>query len=114
MVSLFVYLHLRQLGSCYLDLPAAAAPCATKYSSASSGDLHLYRDLAPPKAAFAYEFCNDCAFIVRQMLEQGSHPILAVKTARVGDFNGKTLSTLNTSLVNLDPDIPEAGALRTW
>ena len=51
---------------------------------------------------------------VLQMLEQGSHPVLAVKSARVGDFNGKTLSTLNTSLVSLDPDIPEAGMLRNW
>ena len=49
-----------------------------------------------------------------QMVEQGSHPVLAVKTARVGDFNGKTLSTLNTSMLNLDPDIPEAGRLRNW
>lgn len=48
------------------------------------------------------------------MLDQGLHPVLAVKTARVGDFNGKTLSTLGGSLLNLDPDIPEAGTLRNW
>ena len=40
--------------------------------------------------------------------------MVAIKTARVGDFNGKTLSTLSTSLVDVDPDIPEAGRLRNW
>lgn len=57
---------------------------------------------------------STCAVTVLQMLDQGLHPVLAVKTARVGDFNGKTLSTLGGSLLNLDPDIPEAGTLRNW
>lgn len=50
----------------------------------------------------------------RLEMEVGRHPILAVKGARVGDFNGKNLSTVNSSVVNVDPDIPEAGALRHW
>jgi len=49
-----------------------------------------------------------------QIAEQGGHPVVAVKTARVGDFNGKTLSTLSTSLVDIDPDVAEAGMLRNW
>lgn len=45
----------------------------------------------------------------------GHHPIVAVKGARVGDFNGKTLSTVSSSTVLLDPvDPPEAGQLRSW
>ena len=49
-----------------------------------------------------------------QLVESGGHPVVAIKTARVGDFNGKTLSTLGTSLVDIDPDVPEAGVLRSW
>lgn len=45
----------------------------------------------------------------------GQHPILAVKSARVGDYNGKTLSTVSSSTVVVDPvDPPEAGQLRAW
>ena len=64
---------------------------------------------------FALPFDFDAlAFAFMQIAESGAHPVVAVKTARVGDFNGKTLSTLSTSLVDVDPDVPEAGLLRNW
>ncbi|KFM22959.1 Replication protein A 70 kDa DNA-binding subunit [Auxenochlorella protothecoides] len=45
----------------------------------------------------------------------GTHPVLAVKNARVGDFNGKTLSTVSSSTVLIDPpDVAEAARLRAW
>lgn len=45
----------------------------------------------------------------------GKHPILAVKSARVGDYNGKTLSTVSSTTIVVDPvDTPEAGNLKTW
>lgn len=41
--------------------------------------------------------------------------MLVVKGARVGDFNGKTLSTVGSSTVLIDPvDVPEAGTQRSW
>ncbi|KAK9813638.1 hypothetical protein WJX73_001046 [Symbiochloris irregularis] len=46
--------------------------------------------------------------------KDGHKPILAIKSARVGDFNGRTLSTVSSSSIAVDPDIPEAGALRHW
>ena len=52
--------------------------------------------------------------MLSQMAKQGEKPILAVKSARVGDFNGKTLSTVGSSLIMVNPDIPEAGRLRHW
>lgn len=45
---------------------------------------------------------------------QGRRPVLALKGARVGDFNGKSLSTLNSSTVLIDPERPETAALRSW
>lgn len=50
-----------------------------------------------------------------QAVESNQHPVLAVKAARVGDFNGKSLSTISTSRLTMDPpDLPEAGNLRNW
>ena len=41
-------------------------------------------------------------------------PVVAVKGARVSDFGGRSLSTLMSSLLMVDPDIPEAHQLRGW
>ena len=49
-----------------------------------------------------------------QAVGEGRHPIVAIKNAKVGDYNGRTLSTTSSSSVTLDPDIPEAGHLRQW
>ncbi|KAL6438135.1 hypothetical protein ACFW04_004397 [Cataglyphis niger] len=44
-----------------------------------------------------------------------NNPILAIKGARVGEFNGaKTLSLTNSSAFVKDPDISEAHNLRKW
>lgn len=40
--------------------------------------------------------------------------IIAIKNARVGDYNGRTLSTSSTSTITYDPDIREAHELRGW
>jgi replication factor A1 len=37
-----------------------------------------------------------------------------LQDARVGDFNGRSLSSLSSSVLDMDPDLPEAGALRNW
>ena len=44
-----------------------------------------------------------------------NNPVLAVKGSRVGEFNGgKNLSTISSTVLQLDPDIPEAHRLRGW
>ncbi|KZC11216.1 Replication protein A 70 kDa DNA-binding subunit [Dufourea novaeangliae] len=44
-----------------------------------------------------------------------NNPVLAIKGARVGEFNGgKSLSTIGSSVLQIDPDIPEAHRLRGW
>ncbi|XP_031833471.1 replication protein A 70 [Nomia melanderi] len=43
------------------------------------------------------------------------NPVLAIKGARVGEFNGgKNLSTISSTVLQVDPDIPEAHRLRGW
>lgn len=46
---------------------------------------------------------------------RGHFPVLAVKGVKVGDFNGKNLSTVNASCLTLDPpDLEEGRRLRHW
>ena len=45
----------------------------------------------------------------------GNHPIIAAKSVRIGDYNGKTLSTIASTTIVVDPvDTPEAGSLKSW
>ncbi|KAF5356589.1 hypothetical protein D9758_008222 [Tetrapyrgos nigripes] len=42
------------------------------------------------------------------------NPVVALKGVKVGDFRGKNLSMVSSSVMNLNPDIQEASALREW
>ncbi|KAK9052769.1 hypothetical protein SSX86_029399 [Deinandra increscens subsp. villosa] len=59
-------------------------------------------------------FCNKEGEILQSMCDTGKFPVMAIKSARVGEFNGKTLGTISTSQLCIDPDFPEAHELRTW
>ncbi|KAJ0963496.1 hypothetical protein J5N97_028618 [Dioscorea zingiberensis] len=41
-------------------------------------------------------------------------PIVAIKSLKVGDFQGVSLSSLSKSKVLINPDLPEAKKLRAW
>ncbi|XP_015111159.1 replication protein A 70 kDa DNA-binding subunit [Diachasma alloeum] len=50
-----------------------------------------------------------------ESFDGSNHPVIAVKGARLGEFNGgKSLSTLSSSVIQVDPDLPEAHRLRGW
>ncbi|QDZ22081.1 replication factor A protein 1 [Chloropicon primus] len=59
-------------------------------------------------------YCNEPGNELELASQQGSHPVLAVKNARVGDYQGKTLGTISSTQLLVNPDIPEAGRLRNW
>ncbi|CAM9482030.1 unnamed protein product [Ascophyllum nodosum] len=42
------------------------------------------------------------------------NPVVAFKGVKLSDYNGRSLSTLNSSSVINDPDVAEAGELRAW
>lgn len=46
--------------------------------------------------------------------EDDTNPVVAVKGVKVGDFNGKNLSTVGSSVMLLNPDIKESHQLRGW
>jgi replication factor A1 len=61
------------------------------------------------------KYANEPGDHLFSAFQGGMRPVVAVKSARVGDFNGKTLSTVASSTVAVDPpDIPEAVQLRQW
>jgi len=43
-----------------------------------------------------------------------SKPVVALKAVKVGDFGGRTLSTIGSTVIDLQPDLPEATPLRAW
>ncbi|EIE20436.1 replication factor-a protein [Coccomyxa subellipsoidea C-169] len=51
---------------------------------------------------------------LEEVFNGGVHSVLALKNAKIGDYNGRTLSTVSTTTLTVDPDVPEAGHLRHW
>ena len=52
--------------------------------------------------------------LLMQIFRRGDHPIVGMKSLKVGDFNGKTLSTLGSSVIQIDPQHPRTQQLRSW
>ena len=42
------------------------------------------------------------------------HPVVFAKGCRLGDYNGRSLSTAGSSLVEIDPNHPRTAELRAW
>ncbi|KAI8825732.1 uncharacterized protein EV422DRAFT_513990 [Fimicolochytrium jonesii] len=49
-----------------------------------------------------------------EQFEANDNPVVAVKGVKVGDFGGRSLSLMGSSSLSVNPDIPEAHALRGW
>ncbi|CAK5277292.1 unnamed protein product [Mycena citricolor] len=45
---------------------------------------------------------------------EGSDQVIAFKSVKVGDYNGRSLSFFSSSSMQVNPDTPEAHALRGW
>lgn len=60
------------------------------------------------------EFCNREGQKLQEMVDSGFFPALAVKAGKVSDFSGKSLGTISSTQLFLNPDIPEAQNLRKW
>lgn len=59
-------------------------------------------------------FCNLEGQRLQNMCDSGAFPVLAVKSGRVSDFNGKAVGTISTSQLFIEPDFPEAQRLKEW
>jgi len=49
-----------------------------------------------------------------ESFEYTNNPVVAFKGVKVGDYGGRTLSMFSGSTMTIDPDIPQAHALRGW
>lgn len=59
-------------------------------------------------------FCNAEGQTLQNMCDSGIFPVLAIKSGRVNDFNGKSVGTISTSQLFIEPDFPEAHKLKSW
>ncbi|PHT58649.1 Replication protein A 70 kDa DNA-binding subunit C [Capsicum baccatum] len=59
-------------------------------------------------------FCNAEGQTLQSMCDSGAFPVLAVKAGRVNDFNGKSIGTISTSKLFIEPDFPEALKTKAW
>ncbi|XP_051137025.1 replication protein A 70 kDa DNA-binding subunit A-like [Andrographis paniculata] len=59
-------------------------------------------------------FCNAEGLNLQNFCDSGVNPVLAVKSARVNDFNGKSIGTISSSQLFIEPDFPEARNLKEW
>ncbi|KAK1417422.1 hypothetical protein QVD17_26549 [Tagetes erecta] len=60
------------------------------------------------------EFCNREGQKLQELVNCGFSPVLAVKAGKVNDFSGKSIGTISSSQLFIDPDSPEASNLRAW
>ena len=49
-----------------------------------------------------------------QKFDGSSNPVIAIKGAKVSDYNGVSLSTIGSSSVTVNPDLTEAHQLKGW
>ncbi|CAK7355970.1 unnamed protein product [Dovyalis caffra] len=59
-------------------------------------------------------FCNAEGQRLQTICDSGGFPVLAVKSGRVNDFNGKAVGTISTSQLFVEPDSAEAHRLKEW
>ncbi|BAT80055.1 hypothetical protein LR48_Vigan04g012700 [Vigna angularis] len=60
------------------------------------------------------EFCNREGQQLQEMVDSGFFPILAVKAGKVNDFSGKSIGSISTTQLFINPEFPEANSLRQW
>ncbi|KAI3790000.1 hypothetical protein L2E82_02809 [Cichorium intybus] len=60
------------------------------------------------------DFCNREGQTLQELVNSGLTPVLAVKAGKVNDFTGKTIGTVSSTQLFIDPESTEANTLRTW
>ncbi|PSS15480.1 Replication protein A DNA-binding subunit A like [Actinidia chinensis var. chinensis] len=60
------------------------------------------------------DFCNREGQQLQEMVDSGLSPVLAVKAGKVNDFSGKSIGTISSTQLFINPDSPEAHRLRVW
>ncbi|KAI5070171.1 hypothetical protein GOP47_0014514 [Adiantum capillus-veneris] len=59
-------------------------------------------------------FCNSEGQQLQEMCDSGLFPILAVKGGRISDFGGKSIGTVSSSQLLINPNLPQALQTKAW
>lgn len=59
-------------------------------------------------------FCSKEGQELQDLCDSGANPVLAVKAGRVSDFSGKSVGTISSTQLAINPDHPEARRVRDW
>ncbi|KAL5572397.1 hypothetical protein UlMin_021994 [Ulmus minor] len=60
------------------------------------------------------DFCNREGQKLQDIFDSGFCPVLAVKAGKVNDFSGKSIGSISSTQLFINPDFPEAHSLRDW
>ncbi|CAB4288179.1 unnamed protein product [Prunus armeniaca] len=60
------------------------------------------------------DVCNREGQRLEDMLASGLFPVLAVKAGKINDFSGKSVGTIHSTQLFINPDIPDSHSLREW
>ncbi|KAM0877104.1 hypothetical protein ACQ4PT_035749 [Festuca glaucescens] len=60
------------------------------------------------------DFCNAEGQQLQSLCDSGLNPVLALRSGLVGDFNGKSVGTISSTLLKVNPDFSDAERLRQW
>ncbi|XP_044472146.1 replication protein A 70 kDa DNA-binding subunit A [Mangifera indica] len=60
------------------------------------------------------DFCSKEGQKLQEMVDVGFFPVLAVKAGKVNDFSGKSIGTISSTQLFINPEFPEAQDLRQW
>ncbi|CAM0958420.1 unnamed protein product [Alopecurus aequalis] len=60
------------------------------------------------------DFCNAEGQQLQSLCDSGANPVLALRSGLVGDFNGRSVGTISSTLLKVNPDFSDAVRLRQW
>ncbi|RLM98456.1 replication protein A 70 kDa DNA-binding subunit C-like [Panicum miliaceum] len=60
------------------------------------------------------KYCDAEGQKLQSLCDSGLNPVLALKSVRVTEFSCRSVSTISSTQLKIDPDFPEADKLRHW
>ncbi|CAN6336074.1 unnamed protein product [Urochloa humidicola] len=66
------------------------------------------------EVTFWGKFCDAEGQQLQVQCDSGLNPVLALKSVRVTEFNGRSVSSISSTQLKINPDFPEAEKLQHW
>ncbi|MCO5569497.1 hypothetical protein L7F22_023210 [Adiantum nelumboides] len=59
-------------------------------------------------------FCNNEGQQLQDLCDSGQFPVVAIKAGRISDFSGKSVSTISSSQILVNPNLPQCFEVKEW